>query len=102
MFLMYRIQDSIGQDSVFYIVHTTYALFDIATMVISHDVVELDLIGSDDVVGGYYGCCEHRLHSSRGGEGWVETVAAPGFDLGNKLFIIYYLLFVFNPREATL
>ena len=33
MFLMYRIQDSIGQDNVFYIVHTIYALFDIALMV---------------------------------------------------------------------
>ena len=39
VFLMYRIQDSIGQDSVFYIVHTTYALFDIATMVISQEYI---------------------------------------------------------------
>ena len=54
------------------------------------------------IIGGDHGCREHRLHSSRGGEGWIETVAAPGFDLGNKLFIIYSSLFIFNPREATL
>ena len=33
IFLVYRIQDSIGPDAVFRIVHTTYALFDMATMV---------------------------------------------------------------------
>ena len=33
IFLMYRIQDSIGPDAVFWIIHTTYALFDMATMV---------------------------------------------------------------------
>ena len=45
MFLMYRIQDSIGQDSVFYIVHTTYALFDIATMVISQEYILVNTLG---------------------------------------------------------
>ena len=45
VFLMYRIQDSIGQESVFYIVHTTYALFDIATMVISQEYILVNTLG---------------------------------------------------------
>ena len=38
IFLMYRIQDSIGSDAVFCIIHTTYALFDMATMV-TEDII---------------------------------------------------------------
>ena len=39
IFLMYRIQDSIGPEAVFHIIHTTYALFDMATMVTDANVI---------------------------------------------------------------
>ena len=41
---MYRIQDEIGPDAVFYIVHTTYAIFDSATMV-NNAIIKFIFIG---------------------------------------------------------